>query len=115
MFAAAFRVLSIEAAALILARWIIENPDELVAQSRAGFALQNGQTRLFGLVASTFGRSLDFATTAAWHTHGQIDRACPFQAAILELPRMVQSCSTRGAPRHDKIQAVSLFASRALT
>jgi hypothetical protein len=66
---ARFRLLSMEAAALILARWIIENPAELVAQSRLGFALQNGQIRLFGLVASTFGRGFDFATAAAWHTH----------------------------------------------
>ena len=59
---ARFGLLSMEAAALILARWIIENPAELVAQSRLGFALQNGQTKVFGLVASTLGRSFDFGT-----------------------------------------------------
>jgi|HubBroStandDraft_6_1064221.scaffolds.fasta_scaffold401322_2 hypothetical protein len=80
---ARFRLLSMEAAALILARWIIENPAELVAQSRLGFALQNGQIRLFGLVASTFGRGFDFATAAAWHTHRKIDSACVFRWAKL--------------------------------
>jgi hypothetical protein len=64
-----FPCFSLEAAALILARWIIENPPELVAQSRPGSALHKGQTKLLGLVASTSSRSFDFATAAACHTH----------------------------------------------
>jgi hypothetical protein len=68
-FAARLRVLSIDAAALILARWIIENPPELVSQLRPGSALHKEQTKLLGLVASISGRSFDFATAAACHTH----------------------------------------------
>jgi hypothetical protein len=50
-----FLVLSIRAAALILARWIAENPPKVVLQSRLGFALQKGQTKPIGLVGSTSG------------------------------------------------------------
>ncbi len=54
------RALSLAAAALILWTCATDKPRELVAQSWSGFALQNGQTSVTGLVGSTSG-SVGFA------------------------------------------------------
>jgi hypothetical protein len=57
--------LSLAAAALILLTCTTDKPPELVAQSRPGFALQNGQPSVRGLMGRTSGIAVAVPATLA--------------------------------------------------